>query len=36
VSVVLCDPEIRENVQRLAKVYVEHDAVERIERLALG
>ncbi|GIJ48207.1 glycosyl transferase [Virgisporangium aliadipatigenens] len=36
VTQVLADADIRENVRRLAKVYTEYDAVERIERLTVG
>jgi hypothetical protein len=33
---LLADAEVRQNVDRLAKVYAEHDPVSAIERLALG
>jgi UDP:flavonoid glycosyltransferase YjiC (YdhE family) len=36
VDSLLEDPEVRENVLRLAKVYAQHDALDAIERLLLG
>ncbi|WP_157240500.1 nucleotide disphospho-sugar-binding domain-containing protein [Catenuloplanes japonicus] len=36
VTTLLTDDGIRENVERLAKVYAEHDAVALIERLTIG
>jgi UDP:flavonoid glycosyltransferase YjiC (YdhE family) len=35
-TALLQDTDIRENVDRLTKVYAEHDPVAQIERLALG
>jgi UDP:flavonoid glycosyltransferase YjiC (YdhE family) len=35
-TAALADAEIRENVDRLAKVYAEHDPISEIERLTLS
>jgi UDP:flavonoid glycosyltransferase YjiC (YdhE family) len=36
VKSLLDDTKVRENVQRLAKVYAEHNPIDAIERLLLG